>query len=724
MQSASNGSALLTNRWLFLMAFFACCFGAVALRLFFLQVLDHERMMMLAFAQQQDTLELGARRGMIYDRRMNELAGSVEMPSVYVNPRELKNRQATLPKVCEILELNLSAVEQKIGSSRQFRLLKKKITPDIERQIKGVTLPGIHLIPESKRFYPQKELASQLLGYLDADDRGVYGLEKYYDKELSGQPGRILIEKDARQKVIESRYAQKPVPGRSLILTIDKNIQFIVEQELSAAVAENNALGGTAILMNPENGEILALANYPDFNPNRYSEYPVDHFRNRAVMDVYEPGSTFKVVTIGSALDEGILNPEEKIDCQNGEILLANHIVKDVHPYGLLDFKGIIIHSSNIGAIKIGMRLGKERFYQRILSFNLGRRTGIDLPGEIPGLLQKPESWSAVSAGFLGMGYEIGVTPLQMVSVISAVANGGYWVKPHLVKKIVSPEGDLVQETRPEKRQLLRESTIAHLRSALEAVVSQGTARSAMMEQYSAAGKTGTAKKQDGSGYLQGRYMASFIGYAPASRPAFSAIVVIDEPHGGAYMGGAVAAPIFKRIAEKVLRYLEIPPEKSPSINTWTHLAAANRQASPVLEKEVPPEINTLSQRGEIAEILPDVLVIGEDDQLIRMPDFRGKTIRTVLEECSSLGIEFSFQGMGVVIDQDPQPGTLLIPHSRCTVRLSRVPVNALSQKGHAGAGSIKPRGADIHAAASKGSWQLSRDAMAVHSLKRPETVN
>lgn len=667
-----NGSYLLTSRWLIFIAMFIGVFLVVVSRLFYLQVFDHERMMQLAAGQQQDVVEVSARRGTIYDRRMNELAGSVVMPSVWANPKEIKNLSSLVEKISGILDLDPSWVRKKLTSSQNYRLLKRRVPPDVELGIKEAALPGIHLIPEPKRFYPHKEMAGQILGFLDGEDQAGYGLERYYDKLLRGMPGKAIIEKDARQQILESQYSQKSIPGSSLILTIDKNIQFIVEQELSAAVVENNAQAGTVVLMNPENGEILAMANYPDFNPNRYSEYPVGHFRNRAVTDVYEPGSTFKVVTIGSALDEGILSPHEMIDCQNGRIVLANHIVKDVHAYGLLDYAGIISHSSNIGAIKIGLRMGKERFYRRILAFGLGRKTGIDIPAEVPGLLRKSDAWSAVSAGFIGMGYEIGVTPLQMVTVVSVVANGGHWVKPYLVKKVIGPDGELIHENLPERRQILQDRTVSQLRMAMEAVVAEGTARAARMEQYGAAGKTGTAKKQNGSGYLQGKYIASFIGYAPAKRPVFSAIVVIDEPTTHSYMGGAVAAPVFKRIAEKVLRYLEVAPEKRPVIKDLMARNQGVRSSIAAEKEEMPPDINSLFAEGDAAAILPDVLVVGEDDRLVRMPDFRGKTMRAILEECNSMGIELSFHGMGVAVEQEPLPGTPLIPNSKCFVRLAR----------------------------------------------------
>ena len=647
------------------------------MRLFSLQVLEHKEMALIAARQQQGIMEVNARRGSIYDRRMNELAASVEMPSVIGNPHEIKDPVQIAGKLSGILEMDQRTILQKLTSTKTFKIIKRKVTPEVEKQVLDAKLPGIHLYPEPKRFYPQKELAGHVLGFLNAEDQGEYGLEKFYEQDLRGQAGKVLIERDARQQIIDSQFSQEPVQGKSLILTIDKNIQFMVEQELSTAVIQNKALAGTAVIINPEDGQILAMANYPDFNPNRYSEYPVSAFRNRAVTDLYEPGSTFKIITIGSALDEGILGPDEMVDCQLGKIILANHIVHDHSAFGFLDYSGIIAHSSNVGAIKIGLRLGKERFYRRMLSFNIGEKTGVDLPGEIPGLLRKPEAWSGVSAGFLGMGHEVGVTPLQMAAVVSVVANGGYWIKPHIVQKIVSPQGDLLLQVRPERHLILKSMTVMHLKRAMEAVVAEGTARSARMEGYKAAGKTGTAQKLEKGGYSQSKYVASFMGYVPAERPAFAAIVVIDEPQTGAYYGGEVAAPVFRSMAEKILRYLEIPPARNSSAGNlaqWRTLSPPERKEA---EHETPPELETLSSENGIAEAIPDVLVVGEDEQLIRMPDFRGKTIRTVLEECVSLGLEMAFNGSGVVVDQQPRAGTPLIPNSKCTVWLSRTPVKA-----------------------------------------------
>ncbi len=664
---------IVSRRWLVVVGLFAVCFLGIAVRLFVLQVWNHKELAQMAASQQQDVLEVGARRGSIYDRKMNELAASVEMPTVVANPREIKEPAKTAQALSGILEIDTQVILQKLSSSKAYKILKRKVTPEIEKQILAARLSGIHLYPEPKRFYPQKELAGQLLGFLNAEDQGEYGLEKLFEQELRGQAGKILVERDARQQIIESQFSEQPVPGKSLILTIDKTVQYIVEQELSAAVLQNKALAGTAVIVKPESGQILAMANYPDFNPNRYSEYPIGVFRNRAVADVYEPGSTFKIITIGSALDEGILSPTEMVDCQMGKIVLASHIVHDHSAYGMLDYSGILTHSSNIGAIKIGLRLGKERFFRRITSFSIGEKTGVDLPGEVSGLLRKPDSWSGVSAGFIGMGHEVGVTPLQMATVVSVVANGGYWVRPHLVQKVLSPQGDLLAQTPVERRPVLKGLTAAYLKKAMEAVVAEGTARSARMDFYNVAGKTGTAQKQENGGYSKSKYVASFMGYVPASNPAFAGIVVIDEPRTGAYYGGEVAAPVFKAMAEKILRYMEIPPEKNPSVASlpaWRSGPAGGGRK----EEEQPPELETVASAGETAEVLPDVLVVGEDEQLVRMPDFRGKTIRGVLEESLSLGMEVSFLGSGVVSEQQPRPGTPLIPNSKCTVWLSPNP--------------------------------------------------
>lgn len=670
----------LVNRVLFLLVGFLLWFAAIAGRLVHLQIYQHDELALKAMRQQQDTIEVESSRGLIYDRRMHELAVSADVQSVYANPQEVDDPAKAAAQLAPILEMNQQLLEDRLSSPKSFVWLRRKVDFSIEERLRQAKVPGIRFIKESKRFYPHKELAGQLLGFVGIDNRGLDGLEFRYDSELKGSPGLVFVQRDAKLKILGSQIKRKPVPGNTLVLNLDKNIQFIVEQELSAAVASHQALAGTAILMNPHNGEIVALANFPNFDPNRFESYPQSTYRNRAVTDVYEPGSTFKIVTIGSALDEGQLDPSEQINCQTGTIILANRAIQDHAAAGHLNYSQILAYSSNVGAIKIGLRLGAERFYQRLTSFGIGNKANVDLPGEVSGLLRKPENWSGVSNGFIAMGYEVGVTPLQMLSVVSTVANGGYWVRPRVVQKIISPEGELIHEVKIERRQVISRQTAMLVRRALEQAVTEGTGKAAGLETYRVAGKTGTAKKQENGTYSARKYIASFVGYAPAADPAFAAIVIIDEPQGSAYYGGQVAAPVFKGIAEKVLRYLEIPPDRQPGIE---YLAMS--ASKPVPDKpgsidesftDVPASLTQVAAetspsttpRGTRA----DIVVVSAQQGGQGMPDFQGKNMRTVIEECTDLGIEMTYHGFGVAVDQAPAPGTRLVANMTCKVWFAR----------------------------------------------------
>ncbi|MFH1857595.1 MAG: penicillin-binding transpeptidase domain-containing protein, partial [Candidatus Omnitrophota bacterium] len=407
--------------------------------------------------------------------------------------------------------------------------------------------------------------ASHLLGIVDIDNNGLEGVERHYNQLLQGRDGFRQVLRDARHRALPSlglRY-QKPVDGLTLVLTIDEVIQNIAERELEEAYRKWHARGATIVVLDPQTGDILALANRPTYNPNQPNVSSEDFRRNRAITDLFEPGSVFKIVTAAAALEEGVFDEDDKIFCENGAYHISNHILHDVHPYGTLTFREVIEKSSNIGTVKVAKQLGPKRLYQYICAFGFGRKTGIDLPGEIPGMVHPPEKWWSTSIANIPIGQGIGITVIQLASAMGAIANGGRWVKPHVLKEVLNSDGSVVKSYRsvPE-RIVLREKNAARLREILSGVVGRGTGKLAKLKGYCAGGKTGTSQKLDANGrYSSSAHIASFVGFAPVQNPRIVVAVMVDEPHP-AYYGGVVAAPVFKEVSEQVLRYLEVPAEE------------------------------------------------------------------------------------------------------------------------------------------------------------------
>src|ERR1700691_868134 len=533
-------------------------------RLIYLQIFRYGSFVKQAEHQQQREIPLSAKRGVIYDRAGHELAMSVLVDSAFAVPTEVKDLPTAVSLITRITGEDHNVVLADCRNHKTFCWVARKGDDETIERIKSLNLQGIHFQKEPKRFYPARDLAAQVVGTVGMEDAGQSGIEHEFEDELRGQDGKMLISVDARRQWF-SDVEKQPEPGENLVLTVDKNIQYIAEKELDQAIHDTQAIAGTVIVENPRTGEILALANRPTFNPNLRKEITPNALTNRAVSYVYEPGSTFKLVTISAALEEKLTNPDEVFDCQMGSIVYNGMRIRDSKPHGLLPVWGVLSKSSDVGSIKIALRLGEERFYKYIRGFGFGQQTGIELPGETRGMTKPVSRWSKVSIAAIAMGQEIGVSPLQLAGLVSTFANDGVWVAPRIVVGLVPPEGALqtVAFHPGDSRRVLSPYTAAEMRAMMEKVVldpAGTTGGRAILEGYSSAGKTGTAQKVDPAtgAYSKTKYIGSFAGFAPVNNPQIVVAVILDSAVG-LHQGGQVAAPVFKRISQQVLEYLHVP---------------------------------------------------------------------------------------------------------------------------------------------------------------------
>jgi len=496
---AASTTRNTSNLRLYLLAavLFLWC-GGICLRLVYLQIFRYGSFEQRAQHQQQRTVEVSARRGIIYDRAGRELAMSISVDSVFAVPTEIPDLAGTLSLVSRITKADPRELLARCKAAKTFCWVARKADSETADRIRSLNLRGIYFQKEPKRFYPKGELAAQVIGYVGTDDEGLSGIEREFDDQLRGRPGEMLISVDARRKWFGS-VEKQPEPGQNVVLTIDQQIQYIAERELATAIEQTHAISGTIIVENPHTGEILALANQPTFNPNLTREITSDKLKNHAVSDVYEPGSTFKLVTISAALEEKLTTPKEVFDCQMGSIVINGMRIHDSRPHGLLSVADVLAESSDVGSIKIGMRLGDERFYKYIRGFGFGQQTGIELPGETRGLTKSPSRWSKVSFAAISMGQEIGITPLQLVGLISTMANDGMRVAPRIVAATTAPQSapQTIAFQAKEQQRVLSSFTAAQMRQMMQGVVLHGTGNKALLEGYSTAGKTGTAQKVD-----------------------------------------------------------------------------------------------------------------------------------------------------------------------------------------------------------------------------------
>ena len=666
---------------------------AVFGRLGYLQLFEHGDYLTRAHRQQQRTIEITPKRGAIYDRNMHPLAMSTEVESAFAIPTELGDNKALAAHLLSgVLNIPHEVLEAKFNSGATFVWVSRKLPPDKSDAVKALNLKGVYTMKENERFYPKRDMAAHVLGYVDLDEKGQGGVEHQLDKQIGGKSEKILVMADAKQRWFDGGQAQRD-QGANVVLTIDEKIQYITERELAAGIAKTHAIAGTIIIQNPNTGEILALANWPKFNPNSPGEVRPEARMNRAVSAIYEPGSTFKLITLAAALDQNLTRPGEVFDCENGAVTLSGHKIHDHKKFGMLSVSDILAQSSDVGAIKIALRLGAPKFYEYIRAFGFGQQTGIELPWESKGMLGKLNTWSGISIGAISMGQEVGVTPIQLVTAVSAIANGGYLRKPYLISEV--RKGDQLilasDTTQPEPRPVIRPETAATLRQMMEGVILRphATGAYARLDGWTAAGKTGTAQKIDPNTgrYSPTQYIASFTGFAPINNPAVTILVSLDSPVG-LHEGGPVAAPIFKRVAEQVLPYLDVPrdvpitaklvqasykkedlsetPDASLDDFNPLDLSAASDQPTPQPAAKPEPK-------------LPSITVALDEGGDIAVPDFHGKTVRDVTETCLRLGLNPVLIGSSLAQEQSPAPGAKVRRGAKITVRFDPTTPNRKS---------------------------------------------
>ena len=556
---------------------------AIGARLVQLQVNQHEELASRARSQQVGAIETSPSRGQLLDRQGRELARSIDTESFFADPREILNTDNTARRIAAVTGQDRTELAGRLSEAKEtnkkFIWIVRRLDIQSASKLDQLNLDGIYSRKEPKRYYPNDSLAAHVLGFVGTDEIGLSGVEQYYNEKIRGEGGKVFLERDRDRRAFES-YEVQSHPGQTVVLTIDQTIQYRTEQALSAAVDRAHAKSGAAIVMDPRTGEILALANAPTFDPNQPAANSAEARANGALQNIYEPGSTFKIVAYSAAIEKGLVKPDDKIDCQMGQITVAGRLIHDGHPYGVLTVADALAKSSNVGAIKLGLLVGNESMYEYMKRLGFGSRTGIDLAGESPGILRTLSRWQPSSIGSLAIGQEVGVTPLQMATAYSVLANGGTLVKPHLLRELRAPDGTVLFQAKPETRPALKPETTEALRSMFEGVTLHGTAKKAQLDGYTAAGKTGTAQKVDPRthAYSATKFIGSFVGFAPVKNPAVVIIVVIDEPLGS-YHGGDVAAPVFREIAEQILPELGVAPDVE--FKSGPTMVAQTSKASP-----------------------------------------------------------------------------------------------------------------------------------------------
>ena len=634
--------------------------AAIEARLVYLQVGRHADLTGRAERQQLRTVETTAKRGDILDRSGRVLAYSVDADSIYAVPTDIPDPDAAAAALCNALDGCVAderqALAGRIRRGRAFAYVRRQVSPDEARRVAALDLEGIGFMKENRRFYPNKDLAAHVLGYVGIDNTGLNGLEAAYDTLVKGRPGTVLIQTDARRRAF-SRIERPPTTGATLELTVDQYLQHVAERELRAGVEENRAAGGTAVVMDPRTGEILALANWPTFNPNAYRAAGKETQRNRAIQDLYEPGSTFKIVTASAAFEEHVVEADDPIDVSAGNIRFGARVIDDDHRYGVLSFTDVIVKSSNVGAIKVGMKLGPERLGLYTKRFGFGRRSSPDFPGESAGIVWDPSKLTPSALASVSMGYQVGVTPLQMAAAVSSIANGGELFEPRIVRAVIT---DGARTPVPHKvvGRTVSAGTAALLTGIMEQVVTRGTGTRAKVLGFTAAGKTGTAQKVINGRYSTSEYNASFVGFIPSRQPLFAIVVVIDSPHGkNLYYGGSVAAPIFQRIAEASLRHQGVPP----SIDAAPPVLVARREDPRERPTSGPAELPAIVALGG-----------GTTGSAPLFPDLRGLGARDALRMLARIGLTARLHGAGIVVEQDPAAGGAIERGAVATLRLER----------------------------------------------------
>jgi len=623
-------------------------FALVAMRAFDLQVMQEEEWDKRAERQHQKVIPLTAQRGTIFDSNGEELAVSVDVDSVYAEPRKLEDRAAAAKKLAKALGLSSKKINAKLKGNNNFVWLKRQVSPSQSASVKALKLKGVGMIKEPRRFYPNSNIAAHLLGFTGLDPKGLEGLELKYDKMILGRGGYLVMERDAMGRGLGSGLpqVQGATRGHDLYLTLDKNLQYIAERELADGLRKTEAKAGTVVMMEPSTGKVLAMASYPEYNPNAFSRYKPYQWRNRAVCDSYEPGSTFKVFLMAAALNEAVVSTTQKIDCENGKFRVGGKDIHDHKRYQKLTPAEIIKYSSNIGAAKIGKLLERDTFHSYLRDFGFGQRTGIDLPGEVVGLLHAPNKWFEVDLAAISFGQGVSATPIQLTAAAAAIANGGYLMEPYIVDRVVDSQGQVTIQNQPHVvRKVIARDVAQTVTRMMEMTTEEGgTATNARVPGFRVAGKTGTAQKVDAvtGGYSADKRVASFIGFLPAEEPRLVMLVTIDEPKKLVY-GGLTAAPVFSRIAAQAMQYFKVAPnEDMPSGETLPSL-------DQIFAEAMAPE------KVKVKEVTTSEVFGGP-----QMPDFVGLSYRQVLEVMEERQLNVSFRGRGRVVEQSPVSGVAI----------------------------------------------------------------
>ena len=686
---------------------FGALFAAVGKRAFNLQIGQGERLKVMAEEQYLREIELPPRRGRILDRNGAELASTADVDSIYCNPRRFADVHEASRRLARVLGVDAHDLEKRLAQRRYFAWVKRKVTSDEVSAVRALNLPGVAFTREPRRFYPNRGLAATVMGTAGSDGRGLDGVELAFDSYLRGSGSSVQGVRDAlgRELYVESATDTSSAAGSDVVLTIDRYLTFITERAIADAAVRTHAKAVVAVMMDPQTGEVLAMASVPSFNPNDATGAAEAGARDRAITDTFEPGSTMKTFTIASALDAGVVRPDDRFDCLMGKMMVGKYTIHDTHPHGVLTVAEVFKFSSNIGATKIARRLGRERLAEALERYGFGRSTEIGLPGERTGVLRPVEKWGDIGFANVSFGHGIAVTPLQVIAGVSAIAAGGVYHRPRIVARIASPEGAVEIPAAEEERRVMSEATAHAMVGIMRGVTETGgTARQAAIDGYPVAGKTGTAQKAIGGHYDPQKYVASFVGFAPAQNPRIALIVMMDEPEGS-HMGGAVAAPVFKEIAEQALRYLHVPPV-GPVVAT-----AAGNGASPSRKTPPPPPAASAGAGASSddddgpASDLPavEVPVAGDADEAIaddsarewdevagaegapsdgaaaakvNLPNFTGMTIAEAIRAAHRSGVELAFDesrgaASGVAIQQRPAPG-LVARGTLCRIAFGR----------------------------------------------------
>jgi cell division protein FtsI (penicillin-binding protein 3) len=687
--------------------------GAIFVRLVWLQVVHHDDLLKLAQQQQQKLVEIPALRGTIFDRTGQPLAKTLPAESICVNPMKIPDAGVAADLLSRVLDLDRATLLERIGAAKLrnsgFLWVKRKVSADEALRVRSLKLDWVEFRQEMRRFYPHGQLAAHVLGSTgmtngdDTLEHGNGGIEMSFDDELSGRPGLARVYNDVRQNAYDSVLARQPEPGVSLTLTIDPNLEYDAERALQAAVEKSGAKSGSLVALNPYTGDVLAMANYPTYDPNSTPGpgEAEDARSNRAITTPFEPGSVFKVITLSAALETTNLTPESIFNCGNGHITLFGRVIHDAHPYSMLSMADVLAKSSNIGAIQIGLKVGQKNLYEYVRRFGFGHKSGIELPGESAGMLRRLQNWEATSIGSVAMGHEIGATSVQLALAGAVVANGGMLVKPRLILARKTPGG--VEQRYPVEKpeRVVAPQTAITMRQMMEGVVLHGTGRQAILKGYTSGGKTGSAQIYDfKTRTYTHHYNASFLGFAPVANPQIViAVTLVGTSGGGAGFGGAVAAPVFRQVATSALRMLDVPRdlpdtkiraknnttdendvaiaglgappvELSPGFDIARGIpASGSRSVSSVTQP--PAQGGSSSPASEPAldrrPFLSAQTALGP-----RVPDFRGMTLRSVLEESAATRMPVEVLGDGMARDQDPPPGAVLTRGARVRVQFSR----------------------------------------------------